>query len=77
MADTLRYEAIRARALPASLVDRWRALLPSDGDLASPFFHPGYTLAAAEALDDVEVCVVTRNGAAVGFHPFERIEPHT
>lgn len=77
MANTLRYDAVRARELPTALVERWRALLPSDGDLASPFFHPGYALAAAEVLEGVEVCVVTSRGHAVGFYPFERTEAHT
>ena len=66
---------MRASALSTSLVERWRALLPNEADLASPFFHPGYSLAAAEVLEGVEVCVVTLNGTAVGFYPFERIEP--
>src|SRR3954451_1156068 len=66
---------MRAGTLPAPLVERWRALLPTEGDLASPFLHPAYSLAAAEVLEGVEVCVVTSNGTPVGFYPFERIEP--
>lgn len=74
MSDTLRYEAVPARRLNTALVDAWTRLLPAEGDLASPFFHPEYALAAAEVLDGVEVCVIRARGVPVGFFPYERID---
>jgi CelD/BcsL family acetyltransferase involved in cellulose biosynthesis len=65
-------ELLPAAALSAQYQERWNEIRRSNPDLASPFFHPEFTLAVARTHEDVEVAVVDEGGQAIGFFPFHR-----
>lgn len=63
---------IRPAELDAGQIGRWSEIQGSDPCFASPFFCPGFTLAAAAVRTNVYVAVLERAGQIVGFLPFER-----
>ena len=63
---------LRAGELTAAQRSAWSTLQLADPDLASPFFRPELTLAAAAADPRVEVAVISRAGRPVAFFPFRR-----
>ena len=75
MPSTTTYETISARRLTSDHIATWNALIPRAGDFASPFFRPEYTLSVAAVRESIEVCIIRLGRDAVGFLPFERIEP--
>ncbi len=60
--------AVRPRDLDPAQLERWRQLAATGDELVSPYFHPEYTLAVAEVVDDVWVAVVG-HGAGDGCQP--------
>ena len=75
MPSTTTYETIPARQLTSDLVTTWNALIPRTGDFASPFFRPEYTQSVAAVRESIDVCIIKHGRDAVGFLPFERIQP--
>lgn len=43
-----------------------------NNEFRSPYFHPQFTLDAAQARNNVEVAVLSEQGRVVGFFPFQR-----
>lgn len=76
---TLKIAIVTAQEIERDVhqVDRWRAFLDaSSGALASPYFSPEFTLAAAAVRDDVRVAVLMDDAArTVGFFPFQTGAP--
>jgi CelD/BcsL family acetyltransferase involved in cellulose biosynthesis len=62
----------RAAELTAVQRSQWAAFQAADAGLASPFFHPEFTMAVASVRDDVHVAVIEDGGAIAGFLPFQR-----
>jgi CelD/BcsL family acetyltransferase involved in cellulose biosynthesis len=62
----------RATELTGAHVALWSRLQDEDPALASPFFHPEFTAAVADARSDVYVAVMEDAGSVVGFLPFQR-----
>ncbi len=68
----LRIDVVPAGALTGEQIDAWSQIQRANAELCSPLFRPEFTLAVANLRDDVEVALLTRGGAAVGFFPFHR-----
>lgn len=51
---------------------RWEEIHHTNAALSSAYFHPAFTQGVAAIRGDVEVCVIERDGTAVGFFPFQR-----
>ncbi len=60
-------------SLPKEFIQRWREILAGNPNLRSPYFTPGFTLAAARSRPDTELVVVSRRGRIVVLMPFHRI----
>jgi CelD/BcsL family acetyltransferase involved in cellulose biosynthesis len=67
----LKISVIRADELDSTAQTRWRQLQGSNPALASPYFSPGFTAAAAECCEDVRIAVVERSQQVVAFFPFQ------
>lgn len=52
--------------------ERWLELRAAEPTYASPFLHPAFAEAVARSRDGVEVAVLERAGAPVGFLAFQR-----
>jgi CelD/BcsL family acetyltransferase involved in cellulose biosynthesis len=63
---------ISAQALTPAQIEVWTALHRADPAYRSPFFHPAFTMATAQARGDVEIAVFEDGGEIVGFWPFHR-----
>ena len=63
---------VEAGDLDDELLGIWRSLRAGNSDLHSPFFCPEFTLAVSRVRLDVEVGVLQRDGAVIGFLPFQR-----
>lgn len=64
--------AVPVARLSSTLVETWAALTEIAPDCSSPFLHPAYAETLGKVRAGVEVAVITRDGEAVGFLPFER-----
>lgn len=58
--------------LDAGTLHRWACLQRANPMLASPFYSPGFVLAAGETRRDVRVAVLEDGHAVAGFFPFQR-----
>jgi CelD/BcsL family acetyltransferase involved in cellulose biosynthesis len=58
--------------LAPELVRAWSEIQRANPALDSPYFRPEFTEAVAAVRADVEVAVLERGGAPVGFLPFQR-----
>ena len=65
-------KVIPARDLDDGLVRAWTNLQIANPELASPYFAPEFTQAAAIVRNDVELAVVSEGGRIVAFFPFQR-----
>jgi CelD/BcsL family acetyltransferase involved in cellulose biosynthesis len=68
----MRIRVVPARELDTNLTERWAQLQEADPQLASPYFCPEFTQAAAAVQDGVRVAVMERVESVVGFFPFQR-----
>ncbi len=68
----LHVSLLRPQELSATQWSTWARLQQADEALASPFFRPEFTAAVARVRDDVQVALLERAGAVVGFFPFQR-----
>ena len=50
----------------------WVALQQANPDLASPYFHPGFTKIVSSVRHDVEVAIVESEGKIAALFPFQR-----
>ncbi len=64
--------AVPVADLSPELVSEWLALTERAPDCSSPFLHPAYAQTLGNVRPGVEVAVITKDGEAVGFLPFER-----
>ena len=53
-------------------LDVWNKLIASSAEFRSPYFHPQFVMDVAAVRNDVEVAVISNEGAAIGFFPFQR-----
>lgn len=58
--------------LDDQLLTIWRSLQAGNQDLHSPFFCPEFTVAVSRVRPDVQVGILQRDGAVIGFLPFQR-----
>ena len=65
--------AIPVADLSPELAGQWLALTEVAADCASPLMHPAYAQTVGKVRPGVEVAVITQDGEAVGFLPFERM----
>jgi CelD/BcsL family acetyltransferase involved in cellulose biosynthesis len=68
----MKISVVPARLLAGDHIQRWCDLQAADSSLSSPFLSPEFTMAVAAVRDDVEVGILERGVAAVGFFPFQR-----
>lgn len=68
----MKISTIHPRELDASALETWRALQQTNPALASPYFAPEFTLAAAGVRNDVRVAVLEEDGRIVGYFPHQR-----
>ncbi len=61
----------RPSALTPEEIEAWRAILASDPALASPYFSPGFSLAVDAVRRDARVALISRDGAAEAFWPYQ------
>lgn len=66
------YRRLRADALDADLVNRWRAIQAGQACFRSPYFCPEFTQLVAQVRPDVSVVVIENDARPVGFFPFQR-----
>lgn len=59
-------------SLSPELLARWEEVHASDSGQRGPFLHPAYAQAAGRVRSDVEVGIITHEGAVAGFLPFQR-----
>jgi CelD/BcsL family acetyltransferase involved in cellulose biosynthesis len=62
----------RGDRLTPELIDAWSSIQAANAAIASPYFSPGFTRAAAVVRDDVYVAVIRQGPDLVGFFPFQR-----
>lgn len=65
-------KAIRPEELKPSDISLWRAFRARRPELASPYFDPGYALAAGAACPNAEIAIISRGGRIDAFFPFQR-----
>jgi CelD/BcsL family acetyltransferase involved in cellulose biosynthesis len=65
------FRIVEGRQMQPELIEAWRVLQDSNPKLASPYFCPEFTLAVAEARDDVRIAVIEDAGSISGFFPFQ------
>ena len=68
----MRISVVPARSLTADHLAAWSGIQHKNPQLASPFFRPEFTQAAAAVRADVEVAVLEDAGEFVGFFPYQR-----
>jgi CelD/BcsL family acetyltransferase involved in cellulose biosynthesis len=67
--------AQRVSDVSSELFAAWERLHDADLTHCSPFLHPSYVRAVGDVRADVEVGIISREGEAVGFLPFQRSWP--
>ena len=65
-------EVLRPTSLTPEQWEIWSDIQAAEPALESPYFRPEFTQAVAQVRPDVEVAVLTEDGRAVGFFPFQR-----
>jgi CelD/BcsL family acetyltransferase involved in cellulose biosynthesis len=73
--ELLTAEVIPARDLAASDLAAWRAMTATNPALDNPFFSPDFTLAVADARDDVYVAAICDRGLPLAYLPFQFAGP--
>ena len=68
----MKVSVIRPQELDESQVNNWNTIQQSESSLASPYFSPSFTLAAAECIGDVFVAVLENDSKEIGYFPFQR-----
>lgn len=68
----MKISVVHPRELDAARLRRWRFLQQANPLLGSPFFSPGFVLAAADVRRDVRVAVLEDEHGVAGFFPFQR-----
>ena len=66
------FEIIPAQQLASDDSRLWAGMQQQNPALDSPYFRPEFTQAVAAVRNDVWVAIIRRNGAAVGYFPFQR-----
>ncbi len=66
-------DVVRPDELGAAELDDWERIRSGDRSLDSPFLSPGFTLAVAGTRAATRVAVVSGDGGATGFLPFEHV----
>ncbi|MHB1206368.1 MAG: GNAT family N-acetyltransferase [Rhodospirillaceae bacterium] len=74
--DLVTADVVPARDLPAGDITAWRSIIATNSPaLDSPFFSPDFTLAAAQAHDDVYVAAIRDRGLPLAYLPFQFAGP--
>ena len=68
----MKYYAIPAREMTSLHIARWTEIHKMYPLYASPYFHPGFTLAAAAVRNETFVGIIENKGVCEGFFPFHR-----
>ena len=68
----MRIHAIPITQMTAAQAQAWSAIQRGNAALDSPLFRPEFAQIVASVRDDVEVAILERDGAPVGFLPFHR-----
>lgn len=68
----MKISVVSPRELDATALRRWHCLQQANPLLASPFYSPGFVLAAADVRRDVRVAVIEDEHGVAGFFPFQR-----
>jgi CelD/BcsL family acetyltransferase involved in cellulose biosynthesis len=68
----VKVHVLRDGALAPELIRAWAEIQRATPALDSPYFRPEFTAAVAAVRRDVEVAVLERDGAPLGFLPFQR-----
>jgi CelD/BcsL family acetyltransferase involved in cellulose biosynthesis len=71
-AQSAQVQVISGRDLDSNLFRAWEDILEVTPELSSPFFSPTFTKIVSSVRDDVEIAVISVEGAAVAFFPFHR-----
>lgn len=71
MANQMDIEVKRPGELTAGELAAWRSFQAADPMLASPYFHPEFTLAVEEVRRDARVAIVRTDDRIDGFLPFQ------
>jgi CelD/BcsL family acetyltransferase involved in cellulose biosynthesis len=68
---SLTVSSVRPGELGPAELERWRRMQAGDPDLQSPFLSPEFAVSVARVRDDARVAVLQREGAVVGFLPYQ------
>ena len=68
----MKVSVIRPQELDDTQIKNWNTIQLSEPSLASPYFCPNFTLAAAECIEDVFVAVLENDSKEIGYFPFQR-----
>jgi len=68
----LKVDIVRTNEMSEGDWDLWRAMTAADPALNSPYFRPEFTQVAGQVSPGAAVAVLSRDGATVGFFPFQR-----
>ena len=68
----MKVSVIRPQELDVSQINNWNIIQQSEPSLASPYFSPYFTLAAAECIEDVFVAIMENDSKEIGYFPFQR-----
>jgi len=68
----MKVSVTRPQELDESQIKNWKSIQQSEPSLASPYFSPNFSLAAAECIDDVFVAVLENDSKEIGYFPFQR-----
>lgn len=68
----MKVSVIRPQELDGSQISNWNSIQQSNPLLASPYFCPNFTLAAAESIENVFVAVLENSSKEIGYFPFQR-----
>lgn len=62
----------KPESLSQSELDVWNRLIVNSPEFQSPYFHPQFIADVSQVRDDVEVGVISKEGAIIGYFPFQR-----
>lgn len=65
--------SIKPDQLSDAQLNAWRQIVESDATYDSPFYHPDFTMAVAQARSDVEVAVLQEADGSFAFLPLQRM----
>ena len=75
LADSLTLELCSPATLNAETIHRWKFLQRNNPNCSTPYLRPEWVQMLDVVLGRVEVAILRRDDAIVGFFPFERVEP--